>query len=305
MTILLTGASGFLGSRIYQQLVPEHSMTTVGRTACGSRHIHCDLAAQVPDLPGSQFDLVIHAAGKANAVPRTASERADYQRVNVQGTANLLSALEKLPSPPTAFVHLSTVLVYGCSSGQALRESTPLLATDPYGASKVEAEMLLQAWATRTGVRLAILRLPLVVAEPLNGNLATLQTAIRRGYYVRIGNGLARRSMVRADDVAAVLTRVANVGGTFNLTDGYHPTVRELEDAIARKLGRKRPIPSVPLSLINPMARLGDGINAVIGRRFPIDSIALQKLTSTLTFSDERARQQLDWRPRPVLDLLQ
>ncbi|GAB3789763.1 NAD-dependent epimerase/dehydratase family protein [Spirosoma horti] len=305
MNILLTGASGFLGSRIHQQLVSEHCITTLGRTACSSRHILCNLAGQVPNLADRRFDVVIHAAGKANAVPRTAAERADYQRVNGQGTAHLLNALEKLPSLPTAFVHLSTVLVYGCSSGQELQESTPLLATDPYGASKIDSEKWLQIWATRTGVRLAILRLPLVVAEPLHGNLAILQTAIRRGYYVRIGNGLARRSLVRADDVTAVLIRAAHVGGTFNLTDGYHPTVRELEEAIARNLGRKRPIPSVPLSLINPIARLGDGINAVIGRRFPVDSIALQKLTSTLTFSDERARQQLDWHPRPVLDIFQ
>jgi len=304
MTILLTGASGFLGSRIYQHLVPHHSITTLGRTLCSPQHIQCDLAKQVPDLPASRFDMVIHAAGKANATPRTASERAEYQQVNVQATTHLLSALENQSSLPTAFVHLSTVLAYGCSSGEGLRETTPCLATDPYGASKADTEALLQAWAARTGVKLAILRLPLVVAEPLNGNLATLQNAIQRGYYVRIGNGQARRSMVRADDVAAVITRAANVGGTFNLTDGYHPTVRELEEAIAQKLGRKKPIPSVPLSLIKPMARLGDGINAVIGRRFPIDSIALRKLTSTLTFSDERARQQLDWRPRPVLDLL-
>lgn len=305
MTILLTGASGFLGSRIYQHLVPEHSITTLGRTPCSPRHIQCDLAIQVPDLPASRFDMVIHAAGKANATPRTVAERADYQRVNVQGTTHLLGALEKQSSLPAAFVHLSTVLTYGCSFGQELRETTPLLATDPYGASKADAETLLQAWATRTGVKLAILRLPLVVAEPQNGNLATLQSAIRRGYYVRIGSGLARRSMVRADDVAAVITRAANVGGTFNLTDGYHPTVRELEDAIARKFGRKRPIPAVPLSLIKPIARLSDGINAIVGRRFPIDSIALRKLTSTLTFSDERARQQLNWRPHPVLDLFQ
>ncbi|GAB3807991.1 NAD-dependent epimerase/dehydratase family protein [Spirosoma humi] len=303
MTILVTGASGFLGSRIYQQLVTEHSITTLGRTPCSPRHIQCDLAAQVPQLPVSRFDLVIHAAGKANATPRTVAERAEYQHVNVQGTRHLLSALEKQPVLPIALVYLSTVLVYGCSSGQGLRETTPRLATDPYGASKADAEMLLQEWAHRTGVRLAILRLPLVVAEPLNGNLATLESAIRRGYYVRIGNGLARRSMVRADDVAAVITRAANVGGTFNLTDGYHPTVRELEEAIARKLGRKKPIPAVPLSLVNPIARLGDGINAVGSRWFPVDSITLRKLTSTLTFSDEPARQQLNWRPRLVLDL--
>ncbi len=303
MNILMTGASGFVGSRIYQTLVQEHTITTIGRTPYSPRHIHCDLANQLPVLPDEQFDLVINAAGKAGPVARNVTEQVDYQRINVQGTTNLLTALEKQSVLPTAIVHLSTVLVYGRSAGQLLPETTPLQATDPYGVSKIEAERVMREWAERTGVRLAILRLPLVVAEPLKGNLATMQKAIQKNYYVRIGSGLAQRSMVRADDVASVIIRAADVGGTFTLTDGYHPTVRELEDAIARQLGRRRSIPTVPLSLIKALAFIGDGINAVVGRRFPLDSIALRKLTSTLTFSDELARQQLNWNPRPVLDV--
>lgn len=303
MTILLTGASGFMGSRIYQALIQDHRIVTLGRTVCSPQHLYGDLAEDLPVLPDERFDLVIHAAGKADAVPRTASERADYQRVNVRGTTHLLRALERVGRPPDAFVFLSTALVYGCSSGHFLPETTPLLATDPYGVSKIEAETLVREWAARSGVRLAILRLPLVVAQPLKGNLATLQNAIQKGYYLRVGSGLAQRSMVRADDVASVILRAARVGGIFNLTDGNHPTVRDLEAAVANQIGRNSPIPFVPGPLARVVAYAGDGINAVVGRRFPLDSIALQKLTRTLTFCDELARQQLNWNPRPVLDL--
>ncbi|GAB2552715.1 NAD-dependent epimerase/dehydratase family protein [Spirosoma aerophilum] len=303
MTILLTGASGYLGSRIYQILAQNHRVITLGRTVYSSRHLYSDLAEQVPVMPNERFDLVIHAAGKADPVPRTDKERADYQRVNVQGTAHLLKALDTMAVRPAAFVHLSTVLVYGCSAGHLLTETTSRSAIDPYGVSKIEAEKLLQEWAAQTGVRLTILRLPLVVAQPLKGNLAAMQQAIRKRYYVRFSKGLARRSMVRADDVAAVILRAASVGGIFNLTDGYHPTVGELEAALACQVGRENRIPVVPAPLASLVACMGDGINAIAGRRFPLDSIALQKLTSTLTFSDERARQQLNWSPRPVLDL--
>ncbi|QJW91164.1 NAD-dependent epimerase/dehydratase family protein [Spirosoma taeanense] len=308
MTILLTGASGFLGSRILAELRPGHPVTTLGRQTTGPcadcPHISCDLAEQVPELPGQPFEVVINSAGKAHSVPRNAQELADYERVNVQGTGRLLLALEQRPALPAAFVHISTVLVYGRPEGQRLDEQTTLDAQDAYGPSKVRAEAVVREWGRRMGVRTTILRLPLVVAERPNGNLAAMQNAIRRGYYVRIGDGSARRSMVRADDVAAVLLRAAAVGGTFNLTDGYHPSVRELEDAIARQVGRQR-IPAVPLGLARQVARVGDGINAVVGRRFPLDSIALQKLTGSLTFSDDAARQQFNWHPRPVLDLFQ
>lgn len=303
MNVLLTGASGFLGSRIWAELAQQHTVTTLGRTPVGGRHLTGDLTQRLPSLAQASFDYVVNAAGKAHAVPRTTAERAAYDCVNVQGTVHLLNALERMPVPPKAVVHLSTVLVYGRSGGQLLDETTPLGATDAYGLSKVRAEAAVREWGGRTGVRVVILRLPLVVAERPNGNLATLMDAIRRGYYVRIGDGLARRSMVRADEVAAVIDRAAGVGGTFNLTDGCHPGVGELEDALARYVGRKQPIRTVPLALARAVAAVGDGINAVVGRRFPLDTVALQKLTHSLTFSDEAARRDLDWNPRPVLDL--
>ena len=303
MNILLTGASGFLGRRIYHELAQNHTVTTLGRTPVGNRHIPCDLATHVPMLPNQPFDMVVHAAGKAHSLPRATVERFANQRVNIDGTIHLLTALEQQVSLPTSIVHISTVLVYGRLSGEFLPETTPLLARDAYGLSKVRAEILMNEWAERTGARLAVLRLPLVVAEQPKGNLAAMLTAIRRGYYIRIGDGLARRSMVRADDVAAIITRAANAGGTFNLTDGYHPPVRELEKAMAHQLGRRTPIPAIPMSFAKAIAKIGNGINRVVGRRFPFDSIVLQKLTQTLTFSDDLARHQLNWKPRPVLDV--
>lgn len=303
MNVLLTGASGFLGSRIYAELTKNHTVTTLGRTPVAARHISADLTQRLPSLAHASFDYVVNAAGKAHSIPRTVAERAAYECTNVQGTLRLLTALERMPVRPKAVVHLSTVLVYGRSDGLLLDETTPLSATDVYGLSKVRTEAALRAWGDRTGVNVTILRLPLVVAEQPNGNVATLMNAIRRGYYVRIGDGLARRSMVRADDVAALIDRAAGVGGTFNLTDGYHPTVGELENALARYVGRTQPIRAVPLAVARAVATVGDGINALVGRRFPLDTAALQKLTQSLTFSDQAAQQQLNWNPRPVLDL--
>lgn len=302
MTILLTGASGFLGGYFFRELSADHEVVTLGRRAVGSAHIHCDLSWQTPVLPGIGYDLVVHAAGKAHSVPRTDSERADYDRVNVQGTERLLKALGGQPRLPQALVYISTVLVYGRSTGELLDEDTPLAARDAYGPSKVRAEELVRNWARRTGVRLTVLRLPLVAGIPLTGNLASMQQAIQRGYYARIGQAEARRSMVRADDVAAVLVRASAEGGIYHLTDGYHPTVHELEEALARQAGRSR-VPVIPARLARRVARLGDSINAVVGRRFPLDTPALTRLTSTLTFSDAAARHQFQWAPRPVLDL--
>ncbi|RIV19381.1 NAD-dependent epimerase/dehydratase family protein [Fibrisoma montanum] len=302
MNVLLTGASGYVGSHIHRGLAPDHVVTTVGRQPLGHRHISCNLAAEVPDLSGQYIDYVVHAAGKAHSVPRRRRELAEYEQVNVQGTARLLASLDRLPTLPQAIVHISTVLVYGRDEGYWLTEDTALQDNGVYGLSKIKAETLVREWAQRTGVRAAILRLPLVVAEEPTGNMAALMTAIRRGYYVRLGDGAARRSMVRADDLATIIPRAAAIGGVFNLTDGHHPSLRELDEMITQYVGRTR-VKAVPTGLAKAVARAGDGVNALIGRKFPLDSVALRKLTSSLTFSDQAARQRLNWNPRPVLDL--
>jgi nucleoside-diphosphate-sugar epimerase len=302
MNILLTGASGFLGQYILAELSPAHTVTTLGRTVASERHIGCDLSREEPRLSALEGDCVIHVAGKAHSSPRTEAERNEYEQLNVLGTRRLLSALDRMTTLPEALVYISSVLAYGCAEGCRLDEQTPRKATDTYGKGKAQAEELVRAWSDQHGVRLAILRLPLVAARHPTGNLAALAKAIQRGYYVRLGDGNARRSMVRADDVAAILLRAAAVGGTYNLTDGYHPAVRELEDVLARRANRHIWL-MVSLRHARLLARLGDGINSVIGGRFPLNTMALTKLTSSLTFSDDAARQKLGWNPRRVLDL--
>ncbi|MFC5409158.1 NAD-dependent epimerase/dehydratase family protein [Larkinella bovis] len=304
MSVLLTGASGFLGQRLYRVLSKTDLVTSLSRQGVGPGHIACNLAVETPDLSPYRFDCVVNAAGKAHSVPRTAGDAADYEQVNVQGLKRLLTALEQSAALPHAFVHMSTILTYGCSAGEVLDENTPLRATDVYGQSKIRAEAVVQEWGAKTGVKTTILRLPLVVAENPRGNLAALIQAIRRGRYVRIGDGSCRRSMVLADDVARIIPKAAHYPGIYNLTDGVHPSVRELEDAIARQVGRRR-LPSVPLFAARAVATVGDGINAIVGRRFPLDSMALAKLTQSLTFSDLRARQQLGWDPKPVVSFFE
>jgi nucleoside-diphosphate-sugar epimerase len=302
MNILLTGASGFLGQHILAELSPTHTVTTLGRTVASPQHSQCDLAREEPRLLVENLDCVIHAAGKAHSTPRTPAEWREYEQLNVLGTRRLLNALDRLATLPKSFVYISSVLAYGRSTCHLLNEQTPCAATDVYGKSKAQAEEIVRTWTEQNGVRLTILRLPLVASRQPTGNLATLASAIRRGYYVRLGDGSARRSMVRADDVAAILLRAAAIGGTYNLTDGYHPSVRELEDTLARQANRRIRL-AVSAEQARLLARLGDGVNTVIRGRFPVNTTALTKLTSSLTFSDEAARQKLGWNPRPVLDL--
>jgi nucleoside-diphosphate-sugar epimerase len=291
--ILLTGANGFLGRCIKEHFQQLHLLENLGRSA-GCEY-QCDLAKEVPIL-SNDLDVVIHSAGKAHQTPKNQATAEDFNSVNVQGTANLLKAL-KTTELPKAFVFISTVAVYGLNNGNLISEDAPLLATDPYGYSKIQAERLVQEWCKKHGVICTILRLPLIAGPNPPGNLGTMIRGIQKGYYFNIGGGMARKSMVLAEDLAKHVLNVAELGGIFNLTDGYHPNFNELSQLIARQTGKTKVL-NMPYFFANIAARIGD----IAGKYAPLNIEKLNKITSTLTFDDSKARAAFGWNPTPVLE---
>ncbi len=293
MTYILTGAHGFLGSYILKQLENE-KVFTLGRGS--SNDLNCDLRHSIPTLPEAK--VVIHCAGKAHSLPKTPEEEEDFFAVNLRGTENLLKAVSTLKNPPDQFVFISSVAVYGREFGEMISESHPLNGKSPYAKSKIEAEKLIQEWGNYNGVPTLILRLPLLVGKNPPGNLGKMISGIAKGKYVTIGNGKARKSMVAASDVAKLISTVHSVTGVFNLTDGYHPSIREIEKAIERKVGSSI-ILSVPIIFAKIIAIIGDNFKVV-----PINTIVLGKLILDLTFDDRKARKLLKWKSENVLEYL-
>lgn len=294
---LLTGASGFLGNYL-QKYFPK-GLLKIGRSVCND--IHCDLARDVPSLP--QLDLVIHNAGKAHIVPKNVKEEEAFFQVNYQGTLNLLEGLEKAPSLPRQIIFISTVAVYGITQGALITEDHPLMGASPYAKSKILAEQAIKDWSRKNAVDSLILRLPLVVGANALGNLAAIRNAIINKWYIRIKGNTARKSAVLADDVGSLIANSFGKTGTYNLTDGLHPSFEALENAIADSLNKKI-LFSIPKRPIEIVAKVGDGLNK-LNIPFPLNSDRLQKMTSDLTFSSEKAIRDLEWTPKAVIPAIE
>ncbi|PZX47668.1 NAD-dependent epimerase/dehydratase family protein [Algoriphagus chordae] len=287
MKILLTGASGFLGKAIVASLAKDHELISLGRSS--SNAIRADLSTEVPSLP--EVDLIIHAAGKAHVIPKTAEEKQEFFDVNEAGTVNLLKGIT---ANPKAIIFVSTVAVYGKETGKKLEETAPLLGDTPYAQSKINAENSVKEWAESNAVNYLIIRIPLVVGKDAPGNLGAMIKAIKAGYYFRLGSGEARKSMVLAADIAKAIPMWTDKSGIFNLTDGAHPSLAELDEYIADKFGKK--VKKLPLSFLKIIGKLGDYIPG-----FPLNSYRIDKLSNELTFSDQKARRALDWKPSSVI----
>lgn len=292
MNCLLTGSNGFLGRVLESSLSNNTVIHTLSKS---SGEYNVNLETQIP-IFNQQFDIVIHAAGKAHSFPKSIKDRDAFFSVNVQGTKNLLKGLENYKLPKS-FVFISSVAVYGLSEGYLINEQSELNAIDPYGKSKVQAERLVLQWCTENNVTFSILRLPLVVGLNPPGNLGAMINGIQKGYYFNIAGGSAKKSMVLASDVAKYLLKASEIGGIFNLTDGYNPSFFELSENISRQLGKNRP-KNLPLWLAKVSARIGD----LFGAKAPLNSDKLCKINSDLTFDDTKAREAFGWDPTPVLE---
>ncbi len=294
MKYLLTGASGFLGKYLLQSLVQSGTMITMGRSA--NSDIQANFQHELPPLP--VVDMVVHAAGAAHFLPTTQEEKNQFFNVNVKGTKSLLDRLAENETFPSVFVFISSVSVYGKDSGKLINENSNTLGKTPYAESKLKAEQMIVEWGKEYGVKVFILRLPLIVGENPPGNLGAMQNAIKKGYYFRIGKGDSRKSMVLAEDIAKLLPDLPNfTAGIYNLTDGYDPKICELDKALGKKWGKN--IKVIPLRLVKILARIGDKL-----KFFPVNSYRLEKLTGELTFDSTKAVEHLKWNPRPVLTWL-
>lgn len=306
--VLITGASGFLGKYVFQQFIQKgYKVVTFGRTKINDSFIHIsgNITDEKMELPDLEYEKVIHIAGKVHVFPKTEKERQSFFEINVQGTQNLLNNLFQLRNSPKIIINISTVAVYGKSFGRMINENAPVNPSTPYGKSKLEGEHIVEKWAKMQQCSFLNLRLPLIAGNNPPGTLGNMFSAIANKRYPRIKNNNAKKSIVLASDVAQFMEKIDTTNsGSYNLTDGIHPTMNQIENAIGKSFDKaiKLSIPNFfPLKFA---ARIGDLFEFVTKKGMPISSLKLSKLTSDLTFDDQKARRELEWTSNSSLEFL-
>ena len=291
--LLFTGGTGFLGRNIKPILDKNYEVTTIG--IMDADMIKANFVSDIPQLP-ERYDIVLHAAGKAHVYPKTEAERQAFYDVNLIGTIHLCDALERV-GLPKAFIFISTLNVYGDEPGNMNTEDErPLVGGSPYADSKIQAEEYLTKWCKRNNVVLTILRPALLAGKGAPGNLGAMINGIRTGAYLSIAGGKAKKSVLMVDDIAHLVPLVVEKGGVYNVCDDYNPSFGELEVTIATQLGKRKPI-SIPYWMAKCLALIGDKLSF-----FPINSSRLEKIVTSDTWSNEKAKRELGWQPMDVLE---
>lgn len=302
MTVVITGAAGFVGRACMTHL------TGLGLRVRGVvRALDLRTAARadylpVGDLAGCDDRALRYALAGATAVvhlaarvhrPRDTQSQAAYRRVNVEVTDRLARAA--IAAGVGHFVFASTVKVNGEATmpGRPFVESDPPDPHDDYAQSKWAAEQALAAAAERDGLRVTMLRLPLVYGAGAAGNFAALATAIRRGWPLPLAGLRNRRSLLGADNLAsAVATVLASDDAQdrgraipYFVADARAVSTTELVEEIARALRVAPRLFAVPDGVLRT-------VGACAGR-----AGAIERLIGSLEIDTSAFRSRFGWTP--------
>lgn len=253
-------------------------------------------------LAAEGCETVFHLAGKAHDLDGEDLPAA-FRAVNVQGTASLLGAAKE--ARVSSFVFVSSVKAMGEGAEECLDEDSPAVPSTPYGRSKLEAERLVLDAGARSGMRVSILRLPLVYGPGLKGNLRLMLDAVARGIFPPLPHLRNHRSLASVEDVVSALQlagrQPAAAGRLYLVTDGVDYTSRGIYDAMREALGKPPVSWSIPLPALRAAAALGDAAGRIRVRRPVFGRVALEKLLGTAWYRNDRIRRELGFEPATTL----
>ncbi|MFZ1873491.1 MAG: SDR family oxidoreductase [Chania sp.] len=296
MNVLVTGANGFVGRALCDELTAQGiPFVGTGRVARDNLLGVGELAPDT-DWTGALSNItdVIHLAARVHVMDESESDPLTaFRRVNVEGTINL--ARQAAAAGVRRFVFVSSVKVNGeATTATPYAESDIAAPSDPYGVSKHEAEQALWELAQHTSLEVVVVRPPLVYGPGVKANFRNLMGAVARGIPLPIGAIHNARSMVAIDNLVDFLVTTlkhdAAAGQTFLVSDGDDLSTPTLARKLGSALGRPARLIPVPL----PMLRL---IGKLTGKQSTID-----RLTGSLQVDINQAKTLLGWQPRVTVD---
>jgi len=304
--ILVTGATGFVGSALVDRLRSDgvFSVRTALRDAVAIGQGRFDTPVVVGDLkPDTDWrhsldgiQTVVHLAARVHVMRETATDSlSEFRRVNVEGTVNL--ARQAISAGVRRFIFVSSIKVNGESTlrGKPFHADDAPSPIDPYGISKYEAEIELRRLALESGMEVVIIRPPLVYGPGVKANFQTMIRWVWRGIPLPLGAVTSnRRSLVSLDNIVDFIVTCVNhpaaANQTFLVSDGESLSTAALLQRMGEALGRPARLIPVPVSLL----KLGA---TMLGK-----SGVAQRLCGSLEVDISKTQELLGWIPPISID---
>lgn len=303
--ILVTGASGFVGSALVKRLAAEISFKGVVATFRRNPNLSSNgvLSVEVGDMSATTdwgialqgVSDVVHCAARVHVSQGGSSDSLEaYRQVNVAATLNL--ARQAARAGVSKFVFVSSIKV----NGEETRAGLPFTANDipaplhPYGVSKLEAEQGLREIEAHTSMKVVIVRPPLVYGPEVKANFASMLRYVELEIPLPFGAINNIRSFIGIDNLidflVTCLKHPSATGQTFLVSDGEDVSTTELLRRAAKAMDKKVFLLPVPVFLLERAATL-------LGKRE-----MAQRLCCSLQVDIEKTSLVLSWTPPLTFD---
>jgi nucleoside-diphosphate-sugar epimerase len=308
MTLLVTGATGFLGSHLTDLLLARGERPrvlvradSVGALAEADVDVHtadiCDRAALEEALSG--VHCVLHCAARTGPW----GPAAEYERTNVRALEALVRTA--LAAGVRRFVHVSSITVHGNDVGGEADESAPLRAeANPYSRSKVAGERLLERMIRDEGAPVTIMRPGWIYGPRDTASFARVAGMIEKGRMIILGSGRNHLPLIYAGDAAQGILLASEagqaVGRSYLLVNDEPVTQRDFVGAIAAELAVPTPTRRIPYELGVMLGTVGETVGRVTRREQPppVMRYGIRLLGGENRFNISRARRELGFSPR-------
>ena len=314
MKILITGASGFIGSFIVEEALKQGFETWAAIRKSSSKEylqderihfIELNLSSKaqlIEQLRPHQFDYVVHAAGVTKCL-----NKADFRRINTEGTKNLVDALLDLQMPLKRFVFLSSLSVFGAIKEQLpydeIREDDTPKPNTEYGRSKLEAERYIDSIGSR--LPYTILR-PTGVYGPREKDYFMMAKSIKQHIDFAVGYQRQDITFVYVTDVVQAVFLALEKGETgrkYFLSDGQVYQSTTFSDLIHEELGRPWWLRiTAPVWVLRVVTFFGEYIGHMTGKVTALNNDKYNILRQRNWRCDiEPARHELGFEPKVQL----
>jgi dihydroflavonol-4-reductase len=309
MKVLITGGTGFIGSRLALACLEKgDSVSVMGQENSGAESENrksietkggkitigsvTDRQKVFETVKGA--DVVYHFAAaqhEANVPDQT------FWDVNVAGTKNVIEA--SLKARVKRFVHGSTIGVYGSSLQGRLDEQSPLEPDNIYGVTKLEAEKIVRSFSEKLEV--VVIRISETYG-PGDRRLLKLFRGIRKNAFPIIGNGHNIHHLVYIGDLIQGLHLAATeeqaVGEVLVLSGKEALTTSAMIETVATELGKRSPRLRLPLLPFLMLATVAEKLCRPMGIQPPLHPRRMDFFRKSFLFSQEQSQRILGFVPR-------